>query len=395
MKRPKTFLTLALGTTMVVVLGLMFATTASAFASSWGWHSQKDVFVQTDNLSANSIMVYQRAWNGTLTLAGTYATGGMGGLAAGAAADPLASQGSLVSADHGRVLLAVNAGSNTVSLFRVRGDHLWLRQVIASGGTFPVSIAVHGHLVYVLNAGVTPVTVPGASSVQGFRLVGSHLAMIPGLSRTVGPTITSEPFYLASPGMVGFSPDGARLVVATKFSGSLIDVFSVGHWGMLSAMAMANPTAPTAGHVPFAFSFDPWGRLVVVQVGDSGISSYGFNPNNSLAFIGAANDAKDAVAASCWISRAGHYYFVSNAGSANVSIYQLDHSGMASLVGAMPTTAAAGTTDSVTTRDGHFLYVECGGAGVVLAYRIHGDGSLSLIQTVTGLPIPFEGIALN
>ena len=99
--------------------------------------------------------------------------------------------------------------------------------------------------------------------------------------------------------------------------------------------------------------------------------------------------------ASCWINRAGQYYFVSNAGSANISIYRLDQSAMPSLIGAMPTTAAAGTTDSVTTADGHFLYVECGGAGVVLAYRIHGDGSLSLIQTVTGLPIPFEGIALN
>ena len=68
---------------------------------------------------------------------------------------------------------------------------------------------------------------------------------------------------------------------------------------------------------------------------------------------------------------------------------------MPSLVGGMPTTAAAGTTDSVTTPDQRFLYVECGGAGEVLAYRIHHDGSLTLIQTVTGLPIPFEGIALN
>ena len=387
MKRPKTFLTLALGATMVVVLAVMFATTASAFASGWGGHSQKDLFVQTDNTTANSIMVYQRAWDGTLTLAGTYTTGGMGGVAAGSVVDPLASQGSLASADHGRALLAVNAGSNTVSLFRVRGDHLWLKQVIASGGTFPVSIAVHGHLVYVLNAGVEG----GSSCVAGFRLAGSHLWMITGSQRSLGATDTTHPFYLASPGMVGFSPDGARLVVTTKFSGSLIDVFSVGHWGLLSATPMANVSATP---VPFAFSFDPWGRLVTVEVGSSGISSYSFKPDNSLAFISSANDTKDAVAASCWISRAGQYYFVSNAGSANLSIYRLDH-GMASLVGAMPTTAAAGTTDSVTTRDGHFLYVECGGAGVVLAYRIHGDGSLSLIQTVTGLPIPFEGIALN
>ena len=67
---------------------------------------------------------------------------------------------------------------------------------------------------------------------------------------------------------------------------------------------------------------------------------------------------------------------------------------MPSVVGS-PTAAAAGTIDSVATPDGHFLYVESGGAGEVLAYRINHDGSLSLIQTVTGLPIPFEGIALN
>ena len=89
--------------------------------------------------------------------------------------------------------------------------------------------------------------------------------MIPGSQRSLGATDTTHPFYLASPGMVGFSPDGARLVVTTKFSGSLIDVFSVGHWGLLSATPMANLSATP---VPFAFSFDPWGRLVMVEVGE-------------------------------------------------------------------------------------------------------------------------------
>ena len=58
-------------------------------------------------------MVYQRAWNGTLTLAGTYATGGMGGVAAGSAVDPLASQGSLASA--GRSPLAGPGGRRRVT----------------------------------------------------------------------------------------------------------------------------------------------------------------------------------------------------------------------------------------------------------------------------------------
>ena len=142
MRRPKTFLTFGVGTAVMVVLALMLVATSSAFASGRGRHAQQALFVQTNNTTANQIMVYDRAWDGTLTFAASYSTGGAGGTAAGATADPLASQGSLMSADHGRVLLAVNAGSNTVSLFRVRGDRLWLKQVIASGGQFPVSIAV-------------------------------------------------------------------------------------------------------------------------------------------------------------------------------------------------------------------------------------------------------------
>ena len=133
------------------------------------------------------------------------------------------------------------------------------------------------------------------------------------------------------------------------------------------------------------------GRLVVVEAFYSNVSTYTINPNDTLTTIGSSSDG---YAAACWISTARGFYFVSNAGGGNLSTYALDASGMPSVVGS-PTPAAAGTTDSVTTPDQRFLYVESGGAGQVLAYRINQDGSLSLIQTVTGLPIPFEGIALN
>ncbi len=163
---------LLLVTAAVFAVGALLVPGASAKAFGGPSHSyqgtHRALFVQTNNLSANQIMVYDRAGNGTLAFVASYATGGKGGMAAGAAADPLASQGSLVTADHGRLLLAVNAGSDTVSLFRVRGDHLRLKQVIASGGDFPVSIAVYRHLVYVLNAG-------DQGSVQGYWLGGDHL----------------------------------------------------------------------------------------------------------------------------------------------------------------------------------------------------------------------------
>ena len=101
------------------------------------------------------------------------------------------------------MLLAVNAGSDTVSLFRISGgDRLSLRQVISSGGSFPVSIAVHGHLVYVLNAG-------GAGALEGYGLFGYHLSAIGGSHRSLGLANTTPPNFLTSPGQVGFTPAAA------------------------------------------------------------------------------------------------------------------------------------------------------------------------------------------
>ena len=110
------------------------------------------VFVQTDDPAGNTIVAYDRAADGSLQQAGIYPTGGLGGVLAGSVVDHLASQGSLAFDRANGLLYAVNAGSDTVTVFTVHGDRLIRRQVITSGGDFPVSIAVHGNRVYVLNA---------------------------------------------------------------------------------------------------------------------------------------------------------------------------------------------------------------------------------------------------
>src|SRR6184192_2112471 len=89
------------------------------------------VFVQTNQPTGNQIVVYDRADDGTLSPAGTYATGGNGGAALpGTESDRLASQGSLAYDSKHKLLIAVNAGSDTVSAFRVKGDRLELEDVL-------------------------------------------------------------------------------------------------------------------------------------------------------------------------------------------------------------------------------------------------------------------------
>src|SRR5689334_23708076 len=110
------------------------------------------VFVEANDVNGNSIAVYDRNPDGTLTSAGRYATGGRGGVLAGSVVDHLASQGALALDRDAGLLYAVNAGSDSVTVFAVHGDRLVRRQLIGSGGSFPVSVAVRGALVYVLDA---------------------------------------------------------------------------------------------------------------------------------------------------------------------------------------------------------------------------------------------------
>lgn len=188
---------------------------------------QRVGFVQTTELGGNHIVVFNRGRNGQLSRAGTYATGGNGGIPTpGTESDRIASQGSLMYDRAHSLLIAVNAGSDTVSTFKVQGDRLRLTGVVHSRGGFPASIAVHDDLVYVLNSG-------GTGIVQGFEIRGHRLRELSGSARSLGLANTDPPNFLTSPGQVGFTPDGEKLIVTTKMSGSHIDVFDVRSNGRL------------------------------------------------------------------------------------------------------------------------------------------------------------------
>src|SRR5271157_3192395 len=251
---------LAVGAGAVLGLSTLVAPVVAGADPPGPWFSHGAdhvVFVQTDNTAGNQVVAYDRADNGSLTQAGTYDTGGLGGQLTGSVVDHLASQGSLTYDSRNALLYAVNAGSNTVSVFAVRGDRLALRQVVSSGGTFPVSVAVHGNLVYVLNP-------ENGGSVQGYVSFFGHLFAIPGSNRPLGLDPTATPQFVNTPGQVAFSPDGSQLIVTTKANGSDIDVFAVRSFGWLSATPVVNSEP---GAVPFAINFDSSGHLVIAEAG--------------------------------------------------------------------------------------------------------------------------------
>ena len=118
---------------------------------------------------------------------GAVSTGGAG------TGGGLGNQGAVFLSQNEKWLLAVNAGSDSISAFAVDRDGLRLTDVVPSGGVRPVSITEHHGIVYVLNA--------GSDTITGFTLDrDGRLAPLAALDARVGGVGTA-------PAQVGFSPD--------------------------------------------------------------------------------------------------------------------------------------------------------------------------------------------
>src|SRR5829696_9893 len=154
--------------------------------------------------------------------------------------------------------------------------------------------------------------------------------------------------------------------------------------------SLTSAATPSATPVPFAFTFDPSGRLVSGEAGMSFVTTYTIAGDGHLTSPQSLSDGQMAL---CWIVRAGDFYYVSNTGSNTLSGYRIDAAGRPSLVGptGVVATTPAGPIDLAVS--GGFLYAQTGTAGTVEEFRIESNGTLTRIGSITGLPPGQEGIA--
>ena len=347
-----------------VGLALAAAALAASSAAADQHSSAGAVFVQTDNPAANTVVVYDRGADGSLRQAGSYRTGGLGGVLDGSVVDHLASQGSLTYDRANGLLYAVNAGSDTITVFGVNGDRLVRRQVVSSFGDFPVSVSTHGRLVYVLNA-------RRGGSIQGYVRAGGRLVPIPLWHRALGLDPAATPEFTNTPGEVAFTPGGDQLVVTTKANGNAVDVFGIDRLGGPSARPV---TTTLADAVPFAVAFDAQGRLALTEAGPNTVATFTLDRSGTLSQVA---EVPTGQAATCWIVNVGGRLYVSNAGSGTVSVFD---SALTPL-GLTPT--RGGTVDAAASADARFLYVQTGAVGGVDAFRIAADGTLAPVGSVT------------
>lgn len=334
------------------------------------------VYAMTNAAGANDVVVYPRASDGTLGAGTSYATGGAG---LGAS---LGSQGSLKLSTDGRWLFAVNAGSNELSVFATSRLGLVLTDKVASGGTEPVSVAVSGDVVYVLNT--------GSDSVSGFTIdLNGKLTPIAGSAHALGGTGTGA-------AEIAFSPDGSTLV-ATEKATSQILVFPVGDDNLLGAPTLIPSATPT----PFGFAFGRFGEFFVSeanpgQAGLSTLASLRIEPNGGARVQNPS--AATYQSAACWVavSHSGRYVYTANPASDSLSAFRVGPNGSLTLLNAdgVAGTTGAGALDLAIDRGSGHLYSINPGNSTISAWSIGSDGALTPVATLTtSLPASAYGLA--
>jgi 6-phosphogluconolactonase (cycloisomerase 2 family) len=373
----------AAAATVIAVAGGASASSATPHASRVVGH----VYVNDNTSPVNSVAGFDRDADGSLTAipGSPFSVGGSGG------GHPDASQGSLQLSSDGRYLLAVDAGSNQISVGRIMPDGS-LQPVqgspFASNGVDPVSIGIHGDLVYVANAG--PGSSSGDTNYTGFRLdPGGHLTAIPDSTYALPND--------SKPGQVLFNGDGTR-AVGTRIATSEIDSFTVGSDGRLTPAAGspfdAQAFSPSQGFGQLGAEFSPTNsdQLFVSDAHTAAggaafpglVSSFADAADGTLTPVGApvANDG----GAACWIeiSHDGRFLFVVNTASASVSSYSIDNGGnLTFLRSTGPGEIGAGAEDARLSPDGSTLWVVESGTDAVTGFTVDG-GTLTPLVSIAG-----------
>ena len=326
------------------------------------------VYALTNQASGNAVVIFDRGADGSLSWSSKVATGGTG------AGSGLGSQGALALSDDGRWLFAVNAGSNDVSAFQVTASGLSLTSRVSSGGARPISLTVHGGVLYVLNAG-------GDGNISGFRVgTDGALSPIPGSTRALSGTNVG-------PAQVAFSPDGQQLVVTEKTTNRL-DVYTVDGDGVASA---ATSTA-SAGGTPFGFSFGHRDELFVSEAAGSA-SSYVIASDGSLTVASGA--VLTHQGAPCWavVTQNGKFGYTANAQGGSISGFAIANDGSISLIDADGRTAVVGggNIDLALSGNSRYLY-QLDGDRSISGFRIEADGHLTAVGNVAALPASTVGL---
>ena len=349
-------------------------------------NAQAVVYTLSNEAAGNRVIAFDIVDNqGNLEQIGSFDTGGTG------TGNPIGNQAAMATDASDRWMFVTNAGDGTVTSFRLLEDGLQFVNKVPSGGFSPISVTVHGTLVYVLNEG------SGERSdrphirydtISGFRFTaGGQLEPLHGSTRILDRT------QLTAPAQVGFNKSGTVLLITEKATNT-ITTYVVRQNGRPVRHPLKRPSAvPT----PFGFEFGDRDYVFITEAngGAEGVTA-SYRVNRVTGEVSSLVDLVEQGDATCWtvLSSDQTMGYSVNTGSGTVSTYEVNFDGTLEPFvrrGTDEVPTGAAPRDAVLTQNNQFLYTLNNGDGEIRAFRVRRSGAIakrgavSVPSSVTGL----------
>jgi 6-phosphogluconolactonase (cycloisomerase 2 family) len=344
------------------------------------------VYTLDNDPQRNSIAVYRRGKDGSLMpLVGSPFNAGGRGLLGG----DIDEQGAIRST--GNFILAVNPGSDTIAVLEKTSRGLLHVEgsPFPSGGSTPLSLAVHDDMVYVANQAAEFASPKSAPNIAGFKLLKNGKLM------RVSGSVAELPKGMG-PAQVEFAANGRVIVVTAGFQGgggdgSRIYTYQVMADGKL-VDGEGSPLKPDGATGTVGFSLSPNGDMAFVSTfKGSGVTVFSIDPSTAaIKQMGmpVSNDQR----AACWtvLTKDGKTLYVGNFVSNSISAYRVMEGGKLNLLGSIPRRGATNkdTKDIALSPDESYLYAVGSGERQISVFKVEAN------HLLTELPAPRSPITL-
>jgi hypothetical protein len=395
--------------TSYLLLAIAFATGASAApaaASRFGSSGSSSAVVGaayfiTNEPSGNQILAMNIASNGKLSNVKSTSAGGRGshGITSPNGPDGLFSQGAVKVNAEAEMLVTINPGSNTISMFSINANNpselTMVGNPVSSEGEFPMSIAINSNatMVCVLNGGaVNGVNCYSPDKTQGLIAMPNTLRSL-SLNQT---TPATGPAGTAS--HIVFSEDGTKLFASVKGippTPGFIAAWDIASDGSLSAEPVKSEPS-TGGLLPFSMTVIPGTNAILATDAGVGFDIFNFGGNINGTNAASINGTQNALSATssvvaingqkatCWSSfspKSGNFY-LTDIGTSTITEVNVDKNLKGTIVKQYPQIAGSATIDNdiATIGNNNFLYVLAPNATTVNVLSVNAPGKATSVQ---------------
>ena len=287
--------------------------------------SEHVVYTETNDV-ANAILAFRRDDEGRLALlpGAPFPTGGKGVIDPSFKLGPLDTDQNVVIDHDRRLLFAVNSGSNSIAVFRIRPRDGALEPVgdspFPSGGINPVSIGLRGDQIVIINQDMDPAqNVPGGLP----SIVTRHVMEDGRIVKFPADTTISLPAGSA-PSQALTANDRPFVFDAEFLSGRLATYRLFPNGRLIANPPLPLPASESVGGnapLPLGLWANPDARqLYVGFVTVNKLGVYTWDENGVPIFERTVANSGTAI---CWLrtNRAGTRLYTANTGSSTVSVY--------------------------------------------------------------------------